>query len=450
MRRHVPLIWMAIGLLSGTLSADHPWDANEGWPWVKHPGDLAIDTHERKIYWAERSTIYRANLDGSEKELFKDSLYGECHWSALPPCGNMTSFSMEIDSDLGILFISSGLNEGDVWLGHWGMMKTDKSYYLSQGEEAFQVLYHSAAVEVNGAFSVPGTGETKECGDEFGDCEPSDHRICSFVGDHYGCRWYFETEKDDWWTDFFLGIDFGVGFRENVSEMSQDEHLYVIADKDGNHWNAYSHWFSSERDAVVIHRDSWPCEWSWEWSDDYTQQRAFDRSENVMYEADDSGQISRRSCGDDGEVTTEEVDMGVPLSTVIDLAAHDGSVFWSSHEGELLRWNRGETVKIVGTPVPTEVSDLPILASTDLHPNYPNPFNSGTRIPYGVSEDGQVSLTIHNALGQPVARLVDELHQAGTYEAVWDVDGRSLASGVYLARLVMGDQIKVRRLALLR
>ena len=449
MSRFVPLIWMAVGLFPGTLFADHSWDADDDWPWRESPGDLAIDTQERKIYWAERSTIYRANFDGSDKELFKDSLYGECHWSALPPCGNMTSFSMEIDPDLGLLFISSGVNEGDVWLGHWGMMKTDKGHYLSQGREVFQELYHFAAVEVNGAFVVPGTGETKWC-DEFGHCDPSDHRICSFVSDHHGCRWYFETDRkvDDWGYD----VLFGVEFREDVDEISSwyDEHLYLIADKDGNHWNAYSHWFSSERDAVVIHRDSWPCEWSWEWTDDYTQQRAFDRSENVMYEADDSGRISRRSCRDDGEVTTEEVEMGVPLSTVIDLAAHDGNVFWSNHEGELLRWSNGEIVKIVGTPISTEVSDLPIPISAHLHPNYPNPFNGGTRIPYDVSEDGQVSLTIHNALGQPVARLVDELHQAGTYEAVWDVAGRSLSSGIYLARLVMGDQVQVRRLALLR
>ena len=96
-------------------------------------------------------------------------------------------------------------------------------------------------------------------------------------------------------------------------------------------------------------------------------------------------------------------------------------------------------------------SDLRIPGPAVLHANYPNPFNSSTRIPYTVSRDGPVSLTIHNTLGQPVASLVDEARQAGTYEALWSTEGEeALASGVYLARLVAADAVQVRRLALLR
>lgn len=89
--------------------------------------------------------------------------------------------------------------------------------------------------------------------------------------------------------------------------------------------------------------------------------------------------------------------------------------------------------------------------AADLHLNYPNPFNSSTKIPYTVSQDGPVSLTIYNTLGQPVASLVNDTRQEGSYEALWSTDGEEgLASGVYLARLVAGDAVKVRRLTLLR
>ncbi len=86
-----------------------------------------------------------------------------------------------------------------------------------------------------------------------------------------------------------------------------------------------------------------------------------------------------------------------------------------------------------------------------LHRNYPNPFNGETRIPYTVSRDGQVTLVIYNALGQPVASLANGMHSRGAYEAVWNSEEHeSLASGVYLARLVAGDVVKMRKLTLLR
>lgn len=102
-------------------------------------------------------------------------------------------------------------------------------------------------------------------------------------------------------------------------------------------------------------------------------------------------------------------------------------------------------------PARTAVHHLSEPSVSALHSNYPNPFNGETRIPYTVSRDGQVTLTIYNALGQPVASLANGMHSRGAYEAVWDTEGHeSLASGVYLARLVAGDVVKIRKLTLLR
>ena len=86
-----------------------------------------------------------------------------------------------------------------------------------------------------------------------------------------------------------------------------------------------------------------------------------------------------------------------------------------------------------------------------LHSNYPNPFNSSTRIPYTVAQGGHVSLTIHNAMGQPVASLVHEVHEAGIYEVFWSTEVEDVrASGVYVVRLVTGDAVRVRRLTVVR
>jgi hypothetical protein len=89
-----------------------------------------------------------------------------------------------------------------------------------------------------------------------------------------------------------------------------------------------------------------------------------------------------------------------------------------------------------------------------LHQNYPNPFNSGTVVRFDLPTSADVNLAIFNLTGQQVATLVDGTRKAGTYTVHWDGrdDGdRELASGVYLYRLLAGDQpIETRKLLLVR
>lgn len=93
-------------------------------------------------------------------------------------------------------------------------------------------------------------------------------------------------------------------------------------------------------------------------------------------------------------------------------------------------------------------------ASFKLLPNYPNPFNQQTTIPYTLAERAQVRLVIYNALGQAVRTLVDESQEAGDQEVVWDGQdqgGQEVASGIYLCRLeVVGKYTEARRMSLVR
>jgi hypothetical protein len=84
-----------------------------------------------------------------------------------------------------------------------------------------------------------------------------------------------------------------------------------------------------------------------------------------------------------------------------------------------------------------------------LHQNYPNPFNPQTTIGFDVKEVGHVRLDVFNLLGQRVASLVDGRKAAGRYEVTWDAAG--LTSGVYLARLRVGDAVVgTKRLTLMK
>ena len=91
---------------------------------------------------------------------------------------------------------------------------------------------------------------------------------------------------------------------------------------------------------------------------------------------------------------------------------------------------------------------------TALLPNYPNPFNPETWIPYQLSKPADVTLTLYDITGR-VVRNLDLGHQrAGMYHsrsraAYWDGRnevGESVASGVYFYVLKAGDFSATRKM----
>ena len=95
---------------------------------------------------------------------------------------------------------------------------------------------------------------------------------------------------------------------------------------------------------------------------------------------------------------------------------------------------------------------------TSLLPNYPNPFNPETWIPYHLAIDADVQITIYDAKGVLVRQL-DLGHQpAGFYTdrghaAYWDgrnEGGELVASGVYVYQLRAREYSQVRRMVIVK
>ena len=93
-----------------------------------------------------------------------------------------------------------------------------------------------------------------------------------------------------------------------------------------------------------------------------------------------------------------------------------------------------------------------------LLPNYPNPFNPETWIPYHLAHAADVTLTVYDTKGA-VVRQLDLGHQpAGFYTArakaaYWNgrnERGESVASGVYFYQLRAGDYTALRRMVILK
>ncbi|RKU14344.1 hypothetical protein C6502_00555 [Candidatus Poribacteria bacterium] len=99
-----------------------------------------------------------------------------------------------------------------------------------------------------------------------------------------------------------------------------------------------------------------------------------------------------------------------------------------------------------------------IPAETELLRNYPNPFNPETWIPYHLSEDADVKLTIYDVNGE-VVRDIDVGHQtAAKYDTrskaiYWDGRnrfGEQVASGIYFYHLQAGDFSGTRKMVILK
>ena len=91
---------------------------------------------------------------------------------------------------------------------------------------------------------------------------------------------------------------------------------------------------------------------------------------------------------------------------------------------------------------------------TALLPNYPNPFNPETWIPYHLSKDTDVTLHIYAVNGRLVRTLTLGYQAAGMYQnrsraVYWDGKnalGESVASGLYFYTLTAGDFTATRKM----
>ncbi|MBN2357377.1 T9SS type A sorting domain-containing protein [candidate division KSB1 bacterium] len=88
-----------------------------------------------------------------------------------------------------------------------------------------------------------------------------------------------------------------------------------------------------------------------------------------------------------------------------------------------------------------------------LLPNYPNPFNAVTVIPFHVQSEQHIELCVYDIRGALVRRLTDEILPAGSHTVHWHGDndaGHAVSTGVYFVRMQTKGHHSVRKIMLLR
>ncbi len=83
-----------------------------------------------------------------------------------------------------------------------------------------------------------------------------------------------------------------------------------------------------------------------------------------------------------------------------------------------------------------------------LEQNFPNPFSQTTQIVYELPENGFVQLSVINAMGKPVASLVNKFQYQGRQRILFQAD--DFSSGFYLIRLTQNGQNAYRKMLIIK
>ncbi len=91
--------------------------------------------------------------------------------------------------------------------------------------------------------------------------------------------------------------------------------------------------------------------------------------------------------------------------------------------------------------------------SFNLYNNFPNPFNSTTKIKYEIFNSGNVNILIVDSRGLYIKSLINEYVIKGNYFVVWDGKdsrGKNIPSGIYFYKMVTGGLLESKKMIYLK
>lgn len=145
-------------------------------------------------------------------------------------------------------------------------------------------------------------------------------------------------------------------------------------------------------------------------------------------------------------------------STVLNAVFYNmsGDYLWrvTAHNG--LGWGSiGQYRKFIILLTSVENEQLPL--EFQLFQNFPNPFNSKTKIVFTIPQSfinqygaKNITLSIYNLLGKEIAILFDQIAIDGTYEIELDAEKLGLSGGIYFYQLRYGEIQKIKKLIYLK
>jgi hypothetical protein len=161
----------------------------------------------------------------------------------------------------------------------------------------------------------------------------------------------------------------------------------------------------------------------------------------AVLSADDRSLLASVLCDGHGTLTEDTIDLTMyageeVIIEVVD--AFQGS--WG--------WIAVDEIFITNAADLTGIGDKSLSMKFELSQNFPNPFNTTTRISYSLDENTRVEINVYDISGKNVAKLVDQNQGAGNYNVVWDASEAS--AGVYFYTMKTDSFVASKKMTLLK
>jgi hypothetical protein len=106
--------------------------------------------------------------------------------------------------------------------------------------------------------------------------------------------------------------------------------------------------------------------------------------------------------------------------------------------------------QIIGGPV--GAAEIASISNISLEVQ-PNPFTNRAHITFAMKKEGQVQVSVYDALGRHVSTILNAHQDPGTHSVEWngyDKNGNAAAPGIYFMRMQTQDEVRTTRAVLLR
>jgi len=147
----------------------------------------------------------------------------------------------------------------------------------------------------------------------------------------------------------------------------------------------------------------------------------------------------------DGNLTSYSKANGLLDNSVSSVAVSPDGTVWVQTKTGISRY---------GNSIPTGVkSSQDVPREFAIKGNFPNPFNPSTTIEFTLASPGKTTLVVYDIMGRMIRELVSGQILSGKHTVLWDGkddSGRSVSSGVYIARLTAGNHTAVQKMLMMK
>ncbi len=150
----------------------------------------------------------------------------------------------------------------------------------------------------------------------------------------------------------------------------------------------------------------------------------------------------------DSSFTNQEPNSDVRFGDYIQVDAFNGKVLpvWTDQRKGFPNQEiySANLTGIIGvTPVSSEIPD-----QFALYQNYPNPFNPSTKIRFALPKESFTEITVYDAIGRYVRKILSKKLDAGTYET--EFDATKFSSGLYFYKIQAGTFSETKKMLIIK